>query len=123
MAITRRAVKGSRLTTAEGDANLDPLDRLTPVILTISAGIITVSGPGTYRVEVESGTTDDVTQINGSVGHEWLVTFRLNTGGRTIRFLHTPGSGLYLAGGTNPGLFTLDSVRDTISFQDRITNE
>ena len=114
MAITRRAVKGSRLTSAEGDANLDALDRLSPVVLTIAGGAITITGPGTYKVETEGGaSTDDLTTINGGLGHEWEVKLRLNTTGRSITVVNS--ATLALAGGNN---FVLNSKKDILVVQD-----
>src|SRR5262245_21711403 len=121
MPITRRLVKGSELTYAEGDGNLDALDRASPVVLTISSGAITVTGPGTYRVETEgAASTDDLTTINGSQGREWEIKLRLNTAGRVITVVHSTGAGMYLQGGNS---FLLNSVRDILVLQDRVTNE
>jgi hypothetical protein len=113
---TRRAIKGSRLTADEFDANLDALDRLTPVILTITNGSITITGPGVYRVDPEGGaSTDDLTAITGGLGHEWEVTLCLNTAGRVITVRHTPPN-LKLQNGAD---FILNSVDDTIKLMDR----
>lgn len=121
MAITRRLNKGSELTFAEGDANLDAIDRDSPIVLTIASGVITVSGPGTYRVETQGGAgTDDLTTISGGSGREWEIKLRLNTAGRVITVVHSTGTGMYLQGGQN---FLLNSVRDTLVLQDRVAGE
>ena len=123
MPITRRSAKGARLTVPEIDANLDPLDQLAPFILTISSGVITIpsSGtspaPGVYRILPQSGTADDLTQINGALGHEELITLRLNTNGHIITLIHTPGN-LRLSTAS----FVLDSIYDSISFKSPATN-
>jgi hypothetical protein len=113
---TRRGVKGSELTWAEGDANLDAIDRLTPVVLTISGGSITINGPGVYLVETEGGAgTDDLTAITGGLGHQWEVTLCLNTDGRVITVRHTLPN-LRLQNGAD---FILNSLNDTIKLMDR----
>jgi hypothetical protein len=114
--ITRRAVKGSRLTIAEYDANFDSIDQLSPIVVTIVSGIITINGPGMYRVETEGGAgTDDLTGITGGFGREWLVILTLNTSGRVITVKHTLPN-FHLMGGQD---FLLNSVLDTIPFRDR----
>lgn len=120
MPITRRTVKGSELTFAEGDGNLDALDRLSPAVLPIVSGAITITGPGTYRLQPETGTTDDLTTINGGVGHEWAIKLRVATVGHVITVKHSTGTGVYLAGGAD---FLLNSVRDMIVLQDREPGE
>lgn len=115
MPITRRLVKGSRLTTAEGDGNLDYLDRPVPVVLTIASGIITVPGPGLYRVETEAGVNDDLTGITGGAGKEWPVILTLNTAGRVITVKHTVPNFLLQNGAD----FLLNTLNDSIEFRDR----
>jgi hypothetical protein len=114
--ITRRAVKGSRLTIAELDANFDSIDQLSPIVVTIVSGIITINGPGLYRVETEGGAgTDDLTGITGGFGREWEVVLALNTAGRVITVKHTAPNFL-LQGGQD---FILNSINDTITVRDR----
>ena len=118
MALTRRAIKGSRLTSAEYDANLDGLERLAPVVLTIAGGVLNLNngGPGVYHVETEGGaSTDDLTSIIGGQGYQWAVTLVLNTDGRVITVKHTAPN-LLLQNGAD---FILNSVNDTITFRDR----
>jgi hypothetical protein len=114
---TRRAVKGSELTWDEGDANLDAIDRLTPVVLTIDAsGAIQITGPGVYQIRTFGGaSTDELTAITGGLGHQWEVLLCLDTAIQTITIMHTPPN--LLVG--SPGSFILNSLNDTITFRDR----
>ena len=120
MALTRRAIKGTRLTSAEGDANLDALERLAPVVLTIASGVINLNngGPGVYHVETEGGAgTDDLTSIIGGQGYQWEITLVLNTAGRVITVKHTAPN-LMMQNGVD---FLLNSLNDTIVLRDRTT--
>ena len=86
--------------------------------LTISSGILTIPSvgsfpaPGVYRVLPQSGTADDLIQINGGIGHEELIMLRVNTVGHVITVIHTPPN-LRLATAT----FLLNSVYDHIAFR------
>ena len=109
----RRAAKGSRLTAAEYDSNMDSIDQDAPVTLTISSGAITVTGPGTYHVLPESGAADDLTTINGALGREWRIVICTQTTGHQITVVR--GTNLRMATAS----FLLDGLDDSITFQDR----
>jgi hypothetical protein len=114
--ITKRLVKGIELTWQELDNNFDFLDRNPAVVLTISGGLITVTGPGLYRLETEgAASTDDLTGITGGFGHEWPIILTLNTAGRVITVKHTPPNLLLLNGAD----FLLNSLNDSIPLRDR----
>jgi hypothetical protein len=115
MPITRRAVKGTDLTWAELDANWDALDLLAPVVLTIASGAVTVTGPKTYRVAPEGGIADNLTAINGGLGHEEEITLRLSADGPAVTVKHTPPN-LNLVNGAD---FILNSPNDTFKLQSR----
>jgi hypothetical protein len=116
---TRRAVKGSRLTAAEYDANLDSIDLLNPRVLTISSGSIAITGPGVWHIQTEgAAATDDLTAITGGLGHFWEIILMLATTGQTITVVNTPPN--FLVG--PPGSFILNSQNDTIRFMDRTTS-
>lgn len=76
--------------------------KLTPV-----SGVITVPANGHYRVEAESGTSDDVHTVNG-IPVAGFVSFSIATGGDVITFKDTGGN-LALNGD-----FILDSGTDVI---------
>jgi hypothetical protein len=122
MPITRRGVKGSRLDIPEFDGNLDALDRLTPVVLTLSAaGVVDLDGggPGVYHIQTFGGaSTQNLTGIIGGLGHQWEITLCLATTGQTITAVHTPPN--LLVG--SPGSFILNSLNDTMTFRDRTTS-
>ena len=123
MPFVRRAVKGTRLTAAEYDANGDSIDRVAPVTLTINAGAITIpsSGgspaPGVYHILPQSGAADDLTQINGAIGHEELIVLRTHNVGDVITVIHTPPN-LRLATAT----FVLNSIYDHIALRSPVVN-
>lgn len=124
MAIIRQSVKGSELEWDEGDGNLDYVDRLSPVVLTIASGTIVVPstaiGPavGVFRIETEGGAgTDDLTSITGGKGREEPIILVLNTPGRVITVVHTPPN-LLLQNSAN---FLLNSVNDSIELRSRTT--
>ena len=86
-------------------------------------GIITIpsSGsspaPGVYRVLPESGTADDLIQINGGLGHEEWILLRVAGVGNVITVIHTPPN-LRMATTT----FLLNSVYDHIAFRSPAAN-
>ena len=115
MPFWRRLEQAIALTWAQLDSNWDYLDRPAPVVLTIASGLITIAGPGLYRIETEGGaSTDDLTGITGGLGREWPVILTLNTAGRVITVKHTPPN--FLLAGPD---FLLNSLNDTIEFRDR----
>ena len=118
MAVTRRVVKGIELTWAEIDANHNYIDRVAPEVRTIASGTITIDGPGVYRLETESGTTDDLTSILGGIGHEEPIILVLNTPGRVITVKHTPPN-LLLQNGAD---LILSTVNDSIELRSRTTS-
>ena len=94
LATTQQAIA---LTWAQRDSNWNYLDRPAPVVLPIVSGIITITGPGLYKIETEGGAgTDDLTGITGGSGREWPVILTLNTAGRVITVKHTPPNFLLL---------------------------
>jgi hypothetical protein len=121
MPITRRAVKGSELTWDELDANFDPVDRLSPVVLTLNAsGVIDLNGrgPGVYHIQTfGAASTQNLTGITGGLGHQWEIILCLATTGQTITAVNTPPN--LLVG--PPGSFILNSLNDTMRFMDRTT--
>lgn len=115
-AFIRRLDKGSELEWAELDENFSYLDRASPPVVTISSGVITITGPGLYRVETEGGAgTDELTGIVGGAGREWPIILTLNTAGRVITLIHTPPNFLLY----NSASFLLNSLNDSIGFRDR----
>lgn len=112
-----RRVGGIALTNQQVDDHVGYVDVPTPIVLTINSGIITVDGPGVYRILPQSGTADDLTQINGAIGHEEPIILRLNTVGHVITVIHTPPN-LRLS----PATFIMDSIYDTIGFRSPAVN-
>ena len=123
MPLRRRSQKLSRLDATEVDENFDAIARPSIPVLTISNGIITIPSvgvypaPGVYYVLPESGTADNLTQINGALGQEEWIMLRTATVGHIITVIHTP-SNLLLATDT----FLLNSIYDAIAFRSRATN-
>jgi hypothetical protein len=123
MPYIRRLVKGIRLEPFEYDGNGDSIDRPAPVILTITGGAITIpsSGvypaPGVYHILPESGTADDLTHINGAIGHEELIVLRTHTVGHVITVYHTVPN-LRLATAT----VLLNSIYDHIAFRSPVVD-
>ena len=116
MPFWRRLLKGVALTWAELDSNFNYLDQPSPVVLTISGGIVTIPGPGVFQLETEGAApSDELTGITGGEGRKWPVLFFLNNGTRTITVVHTPPT-LMLVGGVN---FLLNTLDDNIEFRDR----
>lgn len=115
----RRAAKGSRLTTVEGDGNLDSLDQVSPSVLTINGDAITITGPGTYHLLPETGTADSLSTINGAEGREWKIVLCTNVVGHVITVNASNHLRMERPGGATT--FTLDSLYDTIVFQDIAT--
>ena len=81
--------------------------------LTITAGVITATA-SFHTVAVESGTTDDLTTINGGVAGQ-LLTIKAADDGKDI--VATDGSNLKLAGN-----FTLNNAEDTLTLISNGTN-
>jgi hypothetical protein len=117
MPITRRGEKGIDLTWPELDGNFDPLDRPTPVVLTLTAaGVITVNGPGVYHIQTfGAASTQNLTGITGGLGRQWEVTLCLAQTGQTITAVDTAPN--FRVG--SPGSFILNSLNDTMKFMDR----
>lgn len=112
-----RRVGGSSLTNQQVDDHVDYVDQPAPRTRTIVSGVITVDGPGVYRILPESGTADDLTQINGAIGHEEPIILRVNTVGHVITVINTLPN-LRLATTS----FLLNSIYDTIEFRSPATN-
>jgi hypothetical protein len=76
----------------------------TPTLVQIIGGVLTINGTGVYRVQTQTGITDEVTSVAGAwrVGDE--VTLLNQTVGDTITYQHQ--ANLHLAG--------LDFTADTI---------
>jgi hypothetical protein len=114
---TRRAVKGSRLTADEGDANLDSIDLLSPRVVTIASGSIAITGPGVWHIQTGGPATATLTAITGGLGHFWEITLMLAQVGQTITVANTSPN--LLVG--PPGSFILNSQNDTMKFMNRTT--
>jgi hypothetical protein len=123
MAYRWRSILNRRLTAGEMEESLESIARSSPVILTISGGIITIPSvnpfpaPGVYQIVPASGTTATLTQINGAMGKEEEITLRLSTVGHVVTVTRTP-----------PNLrmsvpsFVMDSIYDSISFRSSAVN-
>ena len=118
MPFWRRLEQAIALTWAQLDSNWNYLDRPAAVVLPIVSGIITITGPGLYKIETEGGAgTDDLTGITGGSGREWPVILTLNTAGRVITVKNTPPN--FLLAGPD---FLLNGINDSICFRDRTSS-
>jgi hypothetical protein len=109
MAILLPSEKGDFLTLAEGEALFSSFYRAS-LSRTIASGVITIPGSGRYKLEPESGTTDDLTGITltGESVEGTLIQLRCGTAGRTITVKHQ--ANLHLANEQDAVLSTIYST-------------
>lgn len=114
MPVILREQKGSALTHAELDGHAVLTKALTIPTVVISAGVVTVPGAGTYKIDTEgAAATDDVHTILGTTNSE-RVRFRVVNAARTVRFQHnTSGGNVRMP---QPA-FILNSLCDYVEFE------